>query len=118
VIILVTLDGSDVAPRFDATTEVLIVTLNDDGSVADERTVVLSKPSADDLCQMVLSERVDVVVCGGIEGQFYDYLTWKRVRVLDSVMGPCRRALRELRAGDLESGAVLFDQRDRSERGC
>jgi predicted Fe-Mo cluster-binding NifX family protein len=115
--ILLTLDGSDVAPRFDVATEVLIVTLDDDRTVADEHTLVLPKPSAEDLCQMVLRERVDVVVCGGIEDQFYEYMTWKRIQVIDSVMGPWSRVLRELRADTLESGAVLFDAPERSERG-
>ncbi len=106
--------GADVAPRFDRAVEVVIVEFDPAWAVAGERTVVLPQPSAEDLCQLVVSEGVGVVVCGGIEDEYHQYLTWKKVRVIDSVMGPFRSALRRLRSGRLEPGDVLFD---RAERG-
>ena len=60
-----TLAENDVAPRFDLTTEVLIASFEDAGGDARTRTVVLAHSSAGDLCQMILSEGIDVVVCGG-----------------------------------------------------
>ncbi len=108
--ILITLWESDVAPRFDLATEVLISSLGEDGSVAQNRTIVLAHASAEDLCHLILTEEVNVVICGGIEQEFFEYLTWKKVRVLDSVMGPWERALERFRAGQLEAGAILFDR--------
>ncbi len=108
--ILITLWESDVAPRFDLATEVLISSLGENGSVEQNRTIVLAHPSAEDLCNLILTEEVNVVICGGIEQEFFEYLTWKKVRVLDSVMGPWERALERFRAGQLEAGAILFDR--------
>lgn len=108
--ILITLWESDVAPRFDLATEVLISSLGEDGSVEQNRTIVLAHASAEDLCHLILTEEVNVVICGGIEQEFFEYLTWKKVRVLDSVMGPWERALERFRAGQLEAGAILFDR--------
>jgi predicted Fe-Mo cluster-binding NifX family protein len=108
--ILITLIESDVSPRFDLTTEVLISSLNEDGSIEENRTMVLAHESPEDLCQLILNEEVNAVICGGIEEEFFDYLTWKKVRVLDSVMGPWERALDRFRSGDLEAGAILYDR--------
>ena len=111
--ILITLIESDVAPRFDLTTEVLISSLGEDGSIAENKTMVLAHESAEDLCQLILTEEVEVLICGGIEEEFFDYLTWKKVRVLDSVMGPWERALDRFRSGDLDAGAILCDRPER-----
>lgn len=111
--ILITLWENNVAPRFDQTAEVFIATVDDDGSVVEEKTMVLAHESTEDLCQLILNEEVRVLVCGGIEEEFFDYLTWKKVKVLDSVMGPWDRALESLRAGRLEAGSILFDRPER-----
>ena len=111
--ILIILIESEVAPRFDLATEVLISSLGEDGSIVENKTMVLAHESPEDLCQLILTEEVNVVICGGIEEEFFDYLTWKRVRVLDSVMGPWERALDSFRSGDLEAGAILYDRIER-----
>jgi len=111
--ILITLLNNDVAPRFDLTTEVLISSLREDGSVDENKTIVLAHESTEDLCQLILNEEVNVVICGGIEEEFFEYLSWKRVRVLDSVMGPWESALDRFRSGRLEAGAILFDRTER-----
>jgi predicted Fe-Mo cluster-binding NifX family protein len=104
---LITLHENDVAPRFDLATEVVIVSVAREPSGDQSKTLVLAHPSAEDMCQLVLDEGIEVVVCGGIEEEFYDYLTWKEVRVIDSVAGPWQRALEGLRAASLEPGDIL-----------
>ena len=106
--ILITLDESDVAPRFDLTTEVLVITLEPDGELQGEKTIVLPHSSPEELCHLILAEGVDEVVTGGIEEEYYQYLTWKKVRVFDSVMGPFARAVELLREGSLSAGDILF----------
>jgi hypothetical protein len=108
--VLITLSENDVAPRFDLTTEVLIATLRVDGSDEEDKTMVLAHASPEDLCQLILNEGIHIVICGGIEEEFFDYLTWKKVQVLDSVMGPWQRAREKVAQGDLKAGAILFDR--------
>ena len=115
--LLVTLSENNVAPRFDLAAEVLICSIGPEGSAERTRTIVLAHASAEDLCQLILEEGIDVVICGGIEEQFYEYLTWKKVTVLDSVMGPWERALDRFGAGDLQAGAILFDRPERTFDG-
>jgi predicted Fe-Mo cluster-binding NifX family protein len=115
--VLITLFENDVAPRFDLTTEVLISSLAEDGSVVQSKTIVLAHASAEDLCQLIQNEEIDVVICGGIEEDYMDYLTWKKVQVLDSVMGPWERVLARFREEDLQAGSILFERPERKFDG-
>jgi hypothetical protein len=103
----VTLLENDVAPRFDLATEVFISEAGQGRSNAEGKTLVLGHPSAEELCQLILDESIEALVCGGIEGELYDYLTWKQVKVVDSVSGPWERALEAYRRGTLRPGDIL-----------
>lgn len=105
--VLIPLHEDHVAPRFDLVTDALLVAYGPTGDVLEERTVVLAHASADELCKLILTENVRVVVCGGIEEEYFQYLSWKKVRVVDSVIGPARAALARLRDGELRPADVL-----------
>jgi len=111
--VLIALYKNEVAHRFDLATEVLLVSLKEDGAFGSEKTIVLPHGSAEDLCHLILTEEVSVVICGGIEEEFFQYLTWKKVEVIDSVMGPWARALAEYRGNRLEPAMVLFERPER-----
>lgn len=85
--ILIPLYGDEVSPRFDQAAEVLIATWFESSAALNEKVVVLSKPSAEKLCHLIITEGVQTVICGGIEEEYYQYLKWKRVEVIDSVIG-------------------------------
>ncbi len=106
--LLIPLQGNDIAPRFDLASEVLIVTIGEEGRVESEKTLVLPQASAEGLCHLVLTESVNAVVCGGIEEEYYQYLKWKRVEVVDSVIGPGSAAVARYAAGALQAGDILF----------
>ena len=108
--VLITILENEVAPRFDLATEVLLATMDQQGQILEEKTIVLPRASSEDLCYMILAENVAVVVCGGIEDEFYQYLAWKKVRVIDSVIGPWDRVLKELGENRLQAGAILLDR--------
>ncbi len=105
--VLIPLLEDEVAPRFDLATEVLLTAFGPDGSMLEERTVVLPHASADELSKLVLTENVAAVICGGIEDEYYQYLSWKKVRVIDSVVGGARQALQLLRQGELAPGQII-----------
>ncbi len=111
--VLITVLGEHVAPRFDMTKEVVIFHLQADGDVSDERTMVLHQSSPEDLCQLIVSEDVATVVCGGIEDEYYQYLTWKKLDVCDSVIGPYAEVIARLKDDSLEAGLILFNREGR-----
>lgn len=104
---LIPLFENDVAPRFDLATDVLIV--DRDGDDLREKVIVLTRASAEELCKLILTENVNAVICGGIEEQYRQFLTWKGIEVLDGVMGPVDLVLERHMEGALESGASLYE---------
>jgi predicted Fe-Mo cluster-binding NifX family protein len=104
--ILIVLHERDVAPRFDLATEVLIVTISRNADTI-ERLVVLPRASAEQLCHLIITEDVQTVICGGIEEDYYQYLAWKRIEVIDSVIGSSEAALNRFVSGKLEPGRIL-----------
>lgn len=107
--ILIPLFGDEVAPRFDLTTEVLIVSGQAGQDSSEEKIIVLPQASAEQLCHLILTESIQVVICGGIEEEYYRYLTWKNVRVLDSVIGPWKKALTRFQKNGLKGDTILYN---------
>jgi hypothetical protein len=107
VSLLVPLFGEDVAPRFDLATEVLIARVRKGRLTGEPRVVLLPGPSADELCSLVLEEGITDVVCGGIEDAHYQYLAWKKVRVMDRVIGSWEGVLRSFLANELRAGTIV-----------
>lgn len=105
--ILIPLYGNDVAPRFDLTTEVMITSRQDGREDREEKIVVLSQASAEQLCHLILTEGIDVVICNGIEEEYYQFLTWKKVQVLDSVIGPWQTVLERFFKDTLKHEDIL-----------
>jgi len=105
--ILIPLYGDDIAPRFDMAAEVLVAESGASGSGRKESIMVLAQPSSEKLCQLILTEGIDTVICNGIEEEHYQYLTWKRVRVFDSVIGPWKAILDRFDRGELKPGEIL-----------
>lgn len=113
--VLITLRENNVAPRFDLTTEVLIAWFGKRDVIEKQKIIVLPHASPEELCHLILSEEVTILVCSAIEEEYYQYLTWKKVRVLDGIIGPYERALDRLRRGRLQSGDILFDRSTKDE---
>lgn len=108
--VLITLFGNDVAPRFDLTIEVLIASISPAGMIEEEKTVVLPQYSAEKLCRMIITEDIHTVICGGIEEEYFEYLRWKRIEVLDSVIGSCRKALEKYIRKELMPRDIFWEK--------
>lgn len=107
---VITLFEETVAPRFDLCVELLIVEIHDDGTPGEEKHMVLPRPSAEHVCRLALEEGADVIICGGIEEEYYEYLTWKKIAVFDSVIGSKNRVVRLLAQGRLKAGTILREE--------
>lgn len=105
--ILITVHRDDVAPRFDLANEVILARAVDGKMEGEPRTILMPAASDEALCGLIIKEDVSVVVCGGIEEVHHEYLAWKKVRVIDGVIGPYRKALELAARGGLEPGTIL-----------
>lgn len=109
--ILLTLRDNDIAPRFDLTTEVLIVESDGKAGAGRPRNILLPGPSGDELCSLIIKEGVTLVVCGGIEEAHFEYLAWKKIAVIDKVIGPTTEVLRLAMSGRLKPGMIVRESR-------
>ena len=55
----------------------------------------------------IIKEGITLVICGGIEEAHYQYLVWKKITVIDKVIGTAAAALSLGKTGRLTSGAIL-----------
>lgn len=111
--ILIPLSGDDVAPRFDLAQEAFVAVVRSDGPVSEDKTIILPRASAEALCNLILTERIDMVICCGIEEEYYEYLCWKKVKVIDSVIGPYIRVIEGVRSGTIQACDILLDASER-----
>ncbi|MFH1216904.1 MAG: hypothetical protein V1706_10440 [Pseudomonadota bacterium] len=107
--VLITVDGDDISCRFDLTNEVIIAECGEGRIKGRPRTILLARPSAEELSGLVLKENIGVVICGAIEESHFSYLSWKNVKVVDSVIGPYRTALARFAENALSVGDIFFD---------
>lgn len=114
--VLIPLFKDEVAPRFDLAAEALLADVSlgegEEESKTKTEDFLLPHPSADGLCDLILRKDVDVLICGGIEEEYYHYLRWKRVEVLDNVAGPASDVLERYAQGTLQAGDILFDREE------
>lgn len=110
--LLIPLQGDFVAQRFDLATEILIARLENGGIVGEPRNIIMERPSDEGLCQMIVEENITDVVCGGIEELHYNFLVWKKVKVLDGIIGGWKTALEKVLAGKLHQGDILVNPHD------
>lgn len=106
--VLVVVHDGYVAPRFDLALEAVLAMEGDEA----KQNLILPQSSAEELCHLIMKENIHEVVCGGIEDEFFQYLTWKKVRVLDNVIGPVDWALERWQSGLLQAGDIFGQQAD------
>ena len=105
--LLIPIQGDFVAPRFDLATEVLVARHERGKIVGEPKSIIMERASDEGLCQMILEENITEVVCGGIEELHYNFLTWKKVTVIDGVISGWQKALELAVAGKLKQGEIL-----------
>lgn len=105
--ILITTQRDFVAPRFDLAAEVVIVTIEDGVPVGKPRAIIMDRPSPEDLCNMIMEENIAMLICGGIEDRHYQFLVWKKIQVIDYVIGDYESVLQKAITGELHPGDML-----------
>jgi predicted Fe-Mo cluster-binding NifX family protein len=113
--VLLTINENNIAPRFDLTTEVTIADIDGGLLIAEPRCVLLPGPSGDELCSLILKENIEIVICGGIEEVHYQYLAWKKIKVIDRVIGPSEEVLKLALGGELRPGTIVYAGRALNE---
>ena len=67
----------------------------------------MTRPSSEELCALIIKENINTVICNGIEERHLQYLSWKKMKIHNSVVGPHKEALKAVAGGFLRSGTIL-----------
>jgi hypothetical protein len=105
--ILLTVQGDFIAPRFDLTTEVVIATAAGGTLATKPRTIIMDRPSPENISSIIQEENITTVICGGMEDRHYQFLLWKKIQVIDFVIGDHVTALTRFLAGELHPGDII-----------
>ena len=108
--LMVIIQGDFVAPRFDLATEVLIVRFENNTVVGEPKMIIRERSSDEALCQMAVEEHITNIICGGIEEVHFNFLVWKKITVLDAVIGSWQTAVEKCVAGTLQQGEILIEK--------
>jgi len=112
--LMVLIQGDFVAPRFDLATEILIVRFEKRVVIGEPKMIIIERSSDEVLCQMAVEESITDIICGGIEEVHFNFLVWKKVTVLDAVIGCWHTAVEKAVAGTLRQGEILNTKNDNS----
>lgn len=110
--LLMPIQGDYVAPRFDLATEVYVARFEDGKVIGEPKTIIMEKPSDEELCHMIIEEHISDVICGGIEEIHYNFLVWKKIVVKDGVIARWEDAFQLLLDGKLGQGDIVLDESD------
>jgi hypothetical protein len=110
--LLIPIQGDFIAPRFDLAAEILIVRFKNGETTSEPKIIILDRPSDEALCQIAVEENITDVICGGIEDIHYRFLVWKKVSVIDAVIGGWHIALEKILCGTLQQGEILIKNTD------
>lgn len=100
--------GEEIVPRFDLTTEVVILTTTITWEIQDKKIIVLPRSSSDELCHTLLAQEINTLICCAIEDEYYEFLKWKKITVFDGVSGAWTQAFNRWQNQTLNPGDVLF----------
>ena len=105
--ILATVNKAHISPRFDLTIEAIIASCDENELITPFRTILLTRVSAEDLCSLIIKENINIVICGAIEERHLKYLSWKKIKVIHSVIGHYDEAIQMACKNKLEDSCIL-----------
>lgn len=95
--------GDRVAPRCTYAETVLMVSLRRNG-ISTEKNLTMPDHSLHDLCDLLIQNRVDTLVCGGITRENKKFLEARNLDIIDNVACSVDEIIKALRKGSLRPG--------------
>ncbi len=112
----ITLLGERVSPRCSYADSIMLISQKRSGLCTPKRLPVdnLNLP---DLSDLLLQNRVDVLVCGGITNENKEFLNKRNLNVIDNVIGTTDGVIHGLTSGELKAGFGLNHELQDNDAG-
>jgi uncharacterized metal-binding protein/predicted Fe-Mo cluster-binding NifX family protein len=99
----ITLLGNRVSPRCTYADSILFVSQTRNG-IGPKKRIPANNLNLPDLCDLLLQNRVDTLVCGGITGDCKEFLRSRNLAIIDNVACTVDRIIQALQSGKLRQG--------------
>ncbi len=95
-----------VAPRYDHSSEIVVFTVNNIGTIEERGVIPIGDLQLEDQTALLSRMRVEVVICGGTQDDCQELMRKYNVRFIDNVIGGVdavfhRYIMRKLNRGDI-----------------
>lgn len=95
-----------VSPRFNHSAEIVTVVI-ENGRILEKKIVGLSVLEPFELAEFLTGLDVEGVICGGVKEECRQMLRWKRIRLIDNVIGNVDAVLERFMKGELQPGDIV-----------
>jgi uncharacterized metal-binding protein len=102
----ITLLGNRVSPRCTYADSVLFVSKKNNRTTPPRR-VPVNNLNLPDLCDLLLQNRVDILICGGITNESKEFLTSRNLAVIENVASTTDKIIQGLKSDQLKAGFGL-----------
>jgi len=101
--IAIPVHGSRVMPRFGCTREIMVVTVEDGRIVSRKRLTITPQT----FISLLASERVSVMICGGIHPRFQQAIQRQNIQLVWGVVGEWQEVLQAYLNGTLQTNSTF-----------
>jgi predicted Fe-Mo cluster-binding NifX family protein len=98
--------GSRVMPRFGFTRKIMVVTV-EDGRIVSRKRLKMTPETLISLPAVLASERVSVMICGGIHPRFQQAIQGQNIQLVWGVVGEWQDVLQAYLKGTLQSNPTF-----------
>jgi len=96
-----------VAPRYNHSTEIIIVTLNSKNKVREKKMITVGRLQPPGLTQLLANHNIKTLICGGIEEEYQQALKEKNVLLIGNIIGVVDKVLNRFIEGNLHEGDIV-----------
>ena len=104
--------GNRVMPRFGCTREIMIVTV-EDGKILSRKRLTMTQEKFISLPEVFASERISVMICGGIHPRFQQVIQGQNIQLVWGVVGEWQDVLQAYLKGTLQSNPAFCPRHGR-----
>lgn len=99
----ITLLGNRISPRSTYADSILFVSQRGN-EISTKKRIPINNLTLYELCEVLVQNRVDTLVCGGITGDSKKYLHTRDLTIIDNVTGTADKIIQVLKSGKLRQG--------------
>ena len=100
--VLIPIENDRITPRFISAKTFRVFEINESGVIKGKSDIDVSSMGSFEKARLVRKEKIDIVICLGIENWIYHYLTGFNIKVIVGIAGDAEEVIKNLTDGKLQ----------------